>query len=426
MKQVQAKGVNLPKFRYLDDVMRFLDNMGKELRDTEQLVRQQQKLLASLKDKKASIAYSVQPLVKAAFSLKITPTTRQEQLKEIRKMKGKIDPSLTKVKVPNLDKLKSQYALAEDLHEKYTTLEAMEAQLNIQFPERNKGEAFKKALDSINALKTKVQTQLKTVFGYLNEVASNHVPDAFAQYMNSIVELVKSHVIFGSSDLFLYVSVADDGALVFTYYLMLKDVVNEEGFVTPHLYISVQWKLGTGDQNRVTVQLNHEYDVPNKLLSSGMTVTSVGDAVKAISQLLELENFNSALGVVPLILQLKVDPSAIDISQFSWRDFVSSMTIDPDTDEWTFVLRPEVNDRKTIDNIKAAFYTDLKGFFKDRTKFSIKEEKAGKAIALVVKTQKVSQKGEFNARDAEFLRERFGLNDAALKKVVNILNQNRG
>src|SRR5471030_3380448 len=117
--------MDLPKFRYLDDVRRFLDSIEKDLDDSGKVIVQQQKMLACR-------LLPGQP-VRASMVFNVTPTDVKDQRTMVRRMKTKIDPSLTKVVVPNLEKLKSQYAMAEDLYEKLRGVEKAETTLNLTF-----------------------------------------------------------------------------------------------------------------------------------------------------------------------------------------------------------------------------------------------------------------------------------------------------
>lgn len=405
-----AARVELPRFRYLEDYLRYLSKMQEEVDDNEQLINQYQKQLASVLGK-------VFPVL-AATTFDITPRDRKEQLKDLRKLKTVVDPTLKKIVIPNMAKLESQYKMAEDLHEKHKLLDSMESQMSLQFPDR-RGDAFNDAINAIRVLKAKVADQLKQVLGFLHEVASKHVPESFQLYMDGIVSLINRNVIFKDSDLFLYVSVSDEGELVFTYYLMLRDVINDDGFITPHLYISVQWQLG--NKSSVQVQLNHEYEVPNKLIGHGEAVGSVQEALKAISDLLDIENFSTALGVIPLSLQLKVDPHKMNMSMFSYRDMIAKVVVDDNY--LKFELRPECNTPELIKQVATQLYMELRGLVKGKgTKLLMKTEKN----VVTFNLSKLATQGEFNAYDFEFMRDKFGLNDAKLRKIAKIINSGSG
>jgi hypothetical protein len=196
-------------------------------------------------------------------------------------------------------------------------------------------------------------------------------------------------------------------------------VANDEGAVAPHLYISVQWLLGK--ENEVRVDLNHEYEVPNKLLGQGEPVGSVGEAAKAINELLELENFSSTLGVVPLAIQLNVDPTTIKLSQFKYGDVIDKLSVGEHS--MKFVLRSEINNSDSITEIAYQIYKELKVLMKrGKVKLSMTTEKVGKQTQLEFHIVKIAEGGEFNQFDLEFLRDKFDLNNTQLRKIVNIIN----
>lgn len=399
--------VELPKFRYLDDINRFLDSMAKDIDELGSLAIEQQKLLSYLKEPKTSVKSAL--LKAATFSFDITDDAGDKKTH----LRRKIDPELTKVVVPNITKLREQYGLSEDLYERYRTLEAIETQLSMQFPDR-RGEAYNKAEAAIAELKSKVQAKLKEVLEFLNEVAAKHVPKTFVRYREAIMQEVEEHVNFEDSDQFMYVSTTEDGELVFTNYIMLKDAQNDEGRISPHLYISIQWIVGS----QIQVQVNHEFELPNILLKEGgEVVSSVGEAVKAISQLLDLEDFSTSLGTVPLSTQLLQDPSKLTPNMFSYKDFIKKVVVD--TEKLIFQLRPDVTDEE-VNEIKYPLYNEVRQLFKRARKVKLRMKISRKEIEFDIVN--VAERGEVSRTDAEFLAHKFGLNEQQVRKVVNILN----
>lgn len=402
----------IPKFRYLEDVRKFLNQLGRELDESSQVLVQQQKTLG------ASLL-AAKPSVLKAIVFDVTPTDNARQREQLKTVRTKIDPALTKVVVPNIKKLQSQYNLAEDLYEKYRTVEQVETTLTMSFATR-KGDQYARTMAEVQALKTKIQDQLKLCFAFLNEVAAKHVPQQFMDYVDALAALIEDHVIFKSYQSFLYVSVDPEGDLVFTNYLMLEQVANDEGSIAPHLYVSVQWVLAK--VSTISVDLNYEYEVPNKLIGSGELVGSVGDAAKAVATMLELENFSSALGVVPLALQLKVDPTSLDPSMFSYQDFISKVIVEENT--ISFKLRREASSSETVTEIGAQLYKELKVLMKPKgVRLTMKQTKIAGVYVLIFVIVKVSEGGEFNQYDMEFMRDKFGLNTQALRKIVQIINR---
>jgi len=410
-KKMNSKSIHateLPKFRYIDDALRFLDKLNKEVDDLGKMVTVQQKALAFLTRPKDNVRAA---LTKAAtFEFNIG---EDYEGKNKRNLKRNIATDIPKIIVPNIDKLKNQYGLSEDLYEKYRLLESMETQLAMQFPDR-RGEAYETAISSLRALKDKVAGHLKKVLAFLNEIAAKHIPRSFEKYISAITMEVEENVQFESSNTFIYMSVTPDGELSFTAYLMLVGAINDEGKITPQLYISIQLIVG----GPVYIQLNHEYELPNQLFrEGGVEVDSVGGAVKAISHLLDLEDFATSMGTVPLVTQLKMDPSKISENMFTFKDFISKLEVSPE--KLTFQLRPGI-EKDQLHDLSYALYPQVKELFKNTRGTKLKMEVSLTHIDFYVNT--VAQKGEVTYDDAEFLKDRFGASDAVLRKVVNILN----
>jgi hypothetical protein len=267
----ERQSIELPKFRYIDDITRYLESMRGDVNESEALVRVQQQQLAHLRRPREWVS---------AALTKFSTTDRK-----------KIDPELKRVVIPNVKKLESQYGLSEDLYEKYRLLEAVESQLAAQFPDR-KGEAYDKAIGTLRELKKKVAEQMRNCLGFLSEVAKEHVPKTFSKYVQAVTQEIEEHVQFENSEQFLYVS-TDEGTLVFTNYIMLINAVNEDAQKVPHLYISIQWVVGVA----VYVTINHEFELPSQLICEpGTEAKSLIEAVSTIAALLNGEGFASSLG----------------------------------------------------------------------------------------------------------------------------------
>jgi hypothetical protein len=410
--RTQVRAIELPKFRYIDDVSRFLDTMAEEVDDTDKLIKVYQTQLAYLKRPGAAIKAA---LVKAA-EMEMTITQDGDKKSYL---KRKIDNELPKIELPTggLKKLKEQYALSEDLYEKHRTLEAVETQIAMQFPDR-RGEAYAKTMESLNELKSKVAKQLKSVLGFLNEIAAKHVPKTFEKYIDAVRQEVQEHVFFEDYDLFLYVSISPEGEIVFTYYLMLKNATNDEGEVTPTLYISVQWIVG----QTTTIHLNPEYELPNQLLKEGGTeVGSAGEAVKAISDLLAIEDFSSSLGTVPLSTQLRKPASELKPEMFTYKDFIQKLEVD--NDKLVFKLRKGI-DAEQLKEIGYALFQEVKSLFKNSRTAKVRMKPSTTQIEFTVTN--IAKGAEVSTYDAEFLVDKFGISEQQLRKIVNVLNNPKG
>lgn len=407
--------MDIPTFRYMTDAEKFLKEVGQEVETNHKLLKTQQKALAS-------IFAGLRIAAATSFDVSGDPDSQRSL---VRKMKTKIDPELTKVVVPNMKKLQTQYNLAEDFYDKLKGVEKAEAQIQMTFGSR-RGPEYEALMTQFRVLKDKISNALKDCLTFLAEVAQKHVPQKFQQYIDDVADLISANVIFHDSQTFMYVSVDPEGNLVFTAYIMLQNVANDEGQVTPQLYVSIQWVTGKTEDG-VRVDLNHEYEVPNKLLGQGDAVGNVGEAVKAIQHMLEMENYSTVLGVVPMALLMNVDPTSLKIPQFKKAAAViDDIKVDEAKHTITFVFKKQLTDPEELTNMCASIYLELKGALKKNgAAIKMKSDTSSKPATATFTITMPAKGGEFNNYDWEFLRDRFGLNNAQLKKIGNIINQSK-
>lgn len=412
----------LPKFRYLDEALRYLDKIKEEVDVNQQLIRQQQEVLSFLKRPNLWTQGRLDRLAANLDIIDITPSRDKPK----NRLKKKVDPKLQKIVVPNLKKLESQYSLLDRLYQQHQTLESLETQISMQFSDARD---LKNALTEIKQVKAKVESQMKEIFVYLAEVADAHAPSDFKKYVSVINQEISDYVTFLASSQYLYVSVSSKGSIVFTNYTLLEDAVNDEG-ETANLYVVVQLVGGNyknEEEPSVKVFLMHEFDMPNILIKdkSGVEVSNAGDAVRTISNLLDIENFSSALGVVPLNLQLKMDPDLLVKDIFSYRDYISRIELDDKNQSIAFVLRKDKGvDENSAKQIMHQLFVELKELLRKSRSAKIRSSlsKQGSRYIITFRLQGIAGKKDFNLYDAEFLKEKFDLSENQLRRIVNILN----
>lgn len=405
--------VNIPQFRYLEGYKKFVDELKKSIKELGQIADRQETLLAS--------SLSANTLLSAAatdtFTINLTPDEKEAKTR-LRKLARKVDPKLVKVVVPNQKALEKQYALCEELYEKYRTLEAVESQVSTRF----EGTASKKFRTELTTLKNQVEKALKKTFDFISKLAQKHVPASFQKYMDAVSSEVQEHVHAQDVELMLYVSVYS-GSLVFSYYLKIENAINDDGSITPVLYVAVQWVVGNDKVDPSTmVYLDHGFETPNDLLrqGDGISVSSAMSAVKAVGELLSLENFSTELGVVPLSLAFLRDPANISKDLFNVRDLISKLSIDGTTITFTIKSKVPKADYGKIGN---ELYPQVKQLLKNQRSARLRKNEFPGKREIVFTTVGVAGPLDINMQDAEFFKDRFGISDTALRKIVRILNQ---
>jgi len=423
--------MELPKFRYVEDIIKYLGKMKTDLRESAQVLNQQVKLLAKLQrptdfTKKALSAKSVlaalDSKVKVQSALEVFKITPDANKKSLSRLKRKIDPQAEKVIVPNLKKLKAQYQILDDLHQKWQALESIETQMGMQFADSSQTE---KARNEIQFIKNAIKAQMQEAFAFLNSVANAHVPKQFQQYVDALATEVSEHVIHSDNHSFLYINISPKGSIVFTNYLMLQNAMNADGEVANTLYVAVQWVMGSVDEDAsVKVYLSHDYELPERLQTSGagIEVSNVQQAVRAIANLLDLENFSSSLGVIPLALQLKVDPNVLKKDLFSYRDYIESVAVTDDAIRFKLRKNAGVNKESAL-KVAQQLHLELKELLQKQkgAKIRAKVTKEGPQYVVTFTIHGTQGGLQLNLYDIEFMRDKFGLTDQQLRKIAFIL-----
>lgn len=388
-----------PNFRRIEDAVRFVDELKKDIVDLSQLSVKQQSMLASLK----SANPKIKELLASADEFDVTPNPRLVK----KQMKTTIDPKIDKVVIPNLTKLKDQYGLLRDLYKKHSALEAAESQIALQFGDR-KGPLYKQTMDSIAELKAKVAATMRSTFAFISDVAEKHVPKTFEKFTEAIRDKISDHVSFEDSQRYLYVSVNKDRKLVFTEYFVLIEAINDEGKMTPHLYVAIQWVVGVSAE----VFVEHDFSLPDDL-HTGTPVSTVQSAVEAVAHLLTLENFSSAIGNIPMSISLK-NPN-LQPENFQARDVISSIAVEPE--KLIFKFKRGVSKEQRSAAARSIFI-DLKQHLK------IKKAKIQVEIfptQAVFTLHNIAEEKEISNHDVMFFKDKFGLSDLGLKKIQQVI-----
>ena len=394
---------DIPKFRRVEDLIRFVDSMNQEVDELSQVVDQQQKLMARLTRPTPKLK-----TIMAAIEFDITPRNRRSNVSQ---MNRAIDPSLAKVVIPGLDKLKDQYGLLDELHTKHAVADSLITQLEMQFGDR-KGPAFEKAMAGVMEMKDKIEQRMRKVLEFLNSVAQKHVPAVFQEYVNAVSEKIEEHVYSEDAQRFLYVHVQDAKSIVFTEYVLLTDSVNDSGQIAPQLYIVIQWVVG----GEVTVFVEHEFTPPARL-TEGTVVPSVQAAANAISHDLTLEGFASYMGTVPMALHLKMAPEFLKPGMFKSSNYIDKISVDKDQLLFHFrsaMIAPEVKKQ-----IGYALFPEVKALMKNKSvKLRMKPERT--CIKFFVTSP--AKESAASVLDLEYMKTKFNLSDGAVAKIGRIIN----
>lgn len=388
-------------FRSLEEVRKYLAEQLQQFRDDKQLV-----------DK------SLHQLAKVAVNAVEIKVMKFSGDGAGGKIKRTENISFPVVKVPDMETLQRQYTIVERLSEQYKALILNENNLRMNFRDTGKegsrtGKNFEAMMGGFNKLKTDMEETMKKIFMALHSVAQHHAPKEYLNFVQSIAKELETneHIECSSMETLTYAALDKKNALVFAGYIVLKDAVSDEGRIAPNLYITIKWTVG-GD---IEIFVEHEFIAPTQL-DSGIVVTSIHQAAKAITNQLTLEGFSAQIGNLPVALQIKEPVGGLRREAFSAAAYITH--VDSQKHELIFTMKPLPEKEKA--EIEAQLFQEVKAMLRKKRGTKVRMRPSGNKIAFTFTD--LDQSEGITPSDLEFLTERYSLTDTQLRKIVNNIN----
>lgn len=391
------------KFRSIEELLRIVKDLQSEQRLTTQIVDKTTKALA-------------RTLTASGESFKILDISGDKTGPR----KQTININFPTVRVPNIKELTNSYDLAESLSEKYKYLSNLENEMSINFSDMSKSPKIQSAKGEISKLKQAIEKDLRRLFTTLNDVAQGHAPKEYLRFVSALAdELINNrHLDCDSGKTMTYAAISkvrgDKGVtneLVFAGYIILNNVVSDDGKVAPNLYIVVKWVVN----GNVEIFVEHEFIAPS-LLQGGTTVDNLRQATKVVTDQLTLEGFSAQIGNLPVDVQLRLPQSGLKPNMFSTRDTL--LMVSADADELVFKVKPDYV--KDIPTIKLTLFAEVKAMLKNKRNTKIRMEVKGQDIVFTFVG--LDNNGGVRPTDLDFLSSKYKLSNAQLRKIANIIN----
>lgn len=237
----------IPRFRYSDDVLRFLSRLSKDVAE-----------LGAVCDLHHKAA------LKALTNAELGDVKAKHAAKTMQAVK-------------RLDDL---YNAVHTLTDFRRAVDSCETTVSLMFAsqQRRITPECTKLRSSIDAIQVRILEDLN---------ALGKCPQ-FAAYLDKLKAQVATILKCADMQTYSYVH-AQNGALCYVYYLVLIDVKNAMQRRAPYLYISMRWTPGRS----FVIDVNHEFEVPTRLLvSDAGTSCKPADAFATIQALLTKEQFS--------------------------------------------------------------------------------------------------------------------------------------
>lgn len=408
LKLLDVSAVSDRAFRSLQDVETYLtDTVKKRLDELEGLVRQYQLQFSRL-------ATTAAGSLEFEIDRKGTPSSGKPR------PKFAVD-NIDKIVVPKLDSLKKNFGVVKDLAEQVDSLTALYNNVSVNFRTvRGMGET----LNSIKALKKAAETKLEKALTFLKNVGDKHAPEFFKEFVQKTMAILEEGLEFKNYSQSLYAHENDEGGLQFTYYVNLRGLLDEEGNIYPSFYLVFTCVLTASEvKGKLTpllyVNTMHDFLAPGAI-QLGTSVRTANDAANTLSSMLDLENVNHAIGILPH----NVDPGKVTPSKFSGGSYITKIEVDAHS--FTFTLLEGLSGDQVKD-VVVNLYKEVKGMLTHIKNAQVKvkltdaaNKKAG-AVAKFTLTN-IAPDAKISGNDLDFLRTHYGLDDTKLRRITHIIN----
>lgn len=321
------------------------------------------------------------------------------------------------VEAKDLKKLAENYLLIQKLHGALEALSTAEAKLKSSFPEDG---SAKGPLSSLASIRKKTNEKLKEAYQFLRDLADKKCPKEFAGFVEQTNRVVEKSIAYEKSESYLYLFEAE-GVLAFAHYLRLMNAMDETGHPFKELYIVTSMlAVKSAPEFYVTTML--EFEPPSDRLLA-RRVDKINDFVRALHVMLAMDSFDNNLGALPVSLLVK--PADIRPQLFNCAEHISAVTVDEDTGNLVFVLKPTVFMEDLRNKVIIQLQDEMKALSKaTRSKMRVtpKFDPQANCWTLTFFMQKPEGAPQATADDVEFLKERFGLDTSKINRILHVVN----
>lgn len=379
-------------YRTIEDAMIELEPIAEIINDGLQLLALNQKQLATLIS--AGVIFRVVDEAVGPAS-KNSPTPR----------------AADKVKIQGIKELRKNYLVTQNLFAAIQALDTVEANLRASMADMPKAA---KALQEVNNLRNKANQGLNEAFSFLASLAQKNLPRVFGSFIEKMNSVLETSVTYDEANSYLYVYEVE-GDITFSNYIQLKGLLDEEGRKHDSILVVLSYRTGDTPTFYVNTMKNFEPPSVDVLVKP---VKSIKEAIHSLNLLLDLDGFANNIGALPLKMMLKQDVNRNLFSNYG--AYVADVEVDETT--LTFRFKPSVS-ADTLRKVLPQLYLDVKGAFRNtRAKLRVDTRKDGKHWTASFFFKKADGGPAIDESELDFLKHRFGLDDAAISQVMRLIN----
>lgn len=327
--------------------------------------------------------------------------------------------------VPNLKKLEKNYEVVAQLHVKLEELRMIEADLQVRFStDEELAPSATRAIKELKVIETKLLTTLSNAYKFLQQVAQSTLPPACAIFVDQLSSAVSKSLDYKVATPYIYVF-PYNGTLVFSHYLHLQRLTDDSGKEFPELFVVSSFELtgvnekGAGLKPKTYLTTLNKFQAPGTF-PLGKEVADIKTAVKVLSALLDLDNFENTFNRIPI--NQMIDPKFVIKEIFSIGNMVREL--ETDEDSLTFWFKDKVDSYSKATNLAKQLSVELQVLTRTgnvKVPMEIKQEprKGFRVRFHFVRASDVP----ITFDDLRFLQNRWNVSQANIERILTILNK---
>lgn len=327
--------------------------------------------------------------------------------------------------VPNLKKLEKNYEVVAQLHVKLEELRMIEADLQVRFStDEELAPSAARAIKELKVIENKLMTTLSGAYKFLQQIAQSTLPTSCAIFVDQLASAVSKSLDYRSATPYVYVF-PYNSTLVFSHYLHLQRLTDESGKEFPELFVVSSFELtgvtekGAGLRPKIYLTTLNKFQAPGTF-PLGKEVADIKTAVKILSALLDLDNFENSFNRIPI--NQMIDPKFVIKEIFSIGNMVREL--ETDEDSLTFWFKKEVDSYSKATNLAKQLSVELQVLTRTgnvKTPMEIKQEprKGFRVRFHFVRASDVP----ITFDDLRFLQNRWNVSQANIERILTILNK---
>lgn len=319
--------------------------------------------------------------------------------------------------ITDYKQLTDSYGVISEISSIRSGLQALLSRVSIGY----EGDQKEDVVGTVKRLISKADSVFHSALNLISSLSSKHRPEKLDKlsraFRRSLELTVDYHSCFAETYLWV-----DDGDLVLSDYVVLKNVMDERGRSVPALYLILSVKL-SGNNTSFYAGVSYSHVLPAKDILT-KKVGTLKTLLSAFDSLLSGDNVTTRIADAPVKFLLEDSLPSETIYKDILRTIYAEkciVKVRADYGQINFDLAPRITEQDKVNDMLAAVYYWFKPFLDSRDDMRITMRLNRSPSNYVLTYGFISRSSEplsFSPDDLMFLTTKLGISEANRKKLL--------